>query len=613
MKKNTGPNRVTFFFFASFIVVLVIALSARQMMLDSAEIIEIGTKQEMAALSMAASLLVSAEELDAFSSIEDMQTPEYIALKKKLDAFTKNAGIQFSYFMRLDPVTNKMQFIIDNVLDPAEDADGLDSPQVAREAGPDTALTGKQYVASLGSYSDGWDGLLTAWSPMYYKDGTLSNTVAGVDMQDVFIKRNLANAQVLSTILILSLLVVVILSFVSMTLYRRKARQATLASEAKSSFLSRMSHEMRTPLNAIIGLSAMASEADHFDTAKRHLENITISSRHLRSLIDDILDISKIESGKMLLESTLVNVENELDTIKSIIVPQTNAKQQAFTLHVDPAIPANLYYDTVHLRQVVVNLLSNAIKFTPENGSITLSVILLEKHGDECNLEWRVQDTGIGIDKSKLHTLFAPFEQADVSTTRKYGGTGLGLTISRQLVEMMRGTIRVESEPGAGSTFIFNTWVNIAPDDATFEAEPRLDAGSRLDLSGKHLLLVEDAAINQMLAVELLERYGAHVDVAENGQEGFDMFMAAPERYAIIFMDIQMPVMDGYTSTRMIRASAAKEAQSVPIVAMTANVFKEDKDRAFASGMNAHLKKPFEVEQIEATIASLLPEAVVRT
>ena len=604
--------------------------------------IESGTKQKMAAICHAASLLVTAEELDAFVGPGDMDKPEYAALKRLLAEFSKECGVQFTFFMRLDPHTKKMQFIIDNVLDPAEQPDGLDSAQVAREPGPDLALAGQANVVDFGSYSEGWDGLITAWRPMYYADGRISNMVAGVDMQDVFIKRTRANAELMASVFLAALAAVILLGFACLFIYRRKARQAQLANEAKSSFLSRMSHKMPTPLNAIMGLSDMALESADPDDVKRHLANIQSSSRHLRNLIDDILDLAKIESGKMRFEPALVTLENECAVIRDIIMPQAGARRQRFSIETDPAIPPRLYCDAVHLRQVIVNLLSNALKFTPENGEIRLSANLLERDGMRCKLEWRVSDTGIGLAPDMNDSVFKPFEQVDNSITRKYGGTGLGLSISRQLVALMQGSVRVESEPGKGSDFIFTMWTRAAdgqpasgqsgfeaqgpeeargtetsglrkaaPQGSTPEA-PESGSGASpeaggIDLGGKTLLLVEDTEINRMIAVALFEKYGATVDTAGNGREGYDAFMAAPERYAMIFMDIQMPVMDGYTSAQKIRESGGPGAV-VPIVAMTANVFKEDVDRALAAGMNAHLKKPLEVETIEATIARLLPE-----
>ncbi|MDL2290488.1 response regulator [Desulfovibrio sp. OttesenSCG-928-F20] len=607
MLRFLKSNLMLALFFASALIVLVIAISASKMMLASAQMIEESTKRRMAALSEAASMLVTGEELDLFMNAPDMDKPEYTALKNRLDEFTRRANVMFTYYMRLT-AENKMQFVIDNVLDPAEQ-DGLNSKAVPREAGPDRALLGEVLAVDLGDYSTGWDGLLTAWAPVRYSDGSLSNMVAGVDMQDVFIKEARSNRQALAVLLTVSLVVVLVVCLACMLMYMRKARQSNIASEAKSSFLSRMSHEMRTPMNAIIGLCAMASKSQDMGVIRDYLDNINTASHHLRHVIDDILDISKIESGKMKLSCAPASLRREVEYIKRIIKPQSEAQRQKFTICVDDAVPDWLVYDSTHLRQVVINLLSNAVKFTPEGGQIDLCVKLLENTNSRVNLEWRVRDTGIGIPPQHMGSLFAPFEQADASNTRKYGGTGLGLAISRQLVELMGGAIRVESEQGRGSEFIFNTWLDIAAPGTETAVDKRAENFDQaLNLWGKRILLVEDSDINQMIAVAMLNDYGAEVNTANNGEEGLRAFEAAPDSYDLIFMDIQMPVMDGYEATRRIRASNLLRAGSIPIIAMTANVFKEDVDKAREAGMNGHVGKPLDVEQIRETVHRVLRE-----
>ena len=605
MKKTLGGNSVLFLFSLSSIVVLIIAAAAGNAMLSSSRMIEESTKRRMLALSEAAALLVSAEDLDAFRTVEDMERPEYRKLKDRLDSFTRGAGITFTYYMRLDTETNRMQFVIDNVLDPTE-SDGLDSPQVQREDGPDAALGGIPYAVDLGSYSKGWDGLLTAWAPIYHRDGSRSNLVAGVDEQDVYIKAARNNANILATILLLSMIVVLVSCLGSLFLYRRKARQSQAASAAKSSFLSRMSHEMRTPLNAIMGLCGMAVETDDLEAVRGYIGNIDISSRHLKRVIDDVLDISKIESGKMSFEFTPIDLRDELNDLARIVHPQMELKNQNFAMNVGERVPQEVYYDTTRMRQILMNLLSNAMKFTQTGGRISLSVDLAGTADGKGNLEWRVSDNGIGLDDEGRERLFAPFEQGDTSTTRRYGGSGLGLAISKQLIEMMGGGIRVESELGEGSVFFFNTWLRIAAPGESEKVRQTATAGEGLNLSGKRVLLVEDSEINQMIAANLLEKHGASVETADDGREGVQKFRDNPGRYDIIFMDMQMPVMDGYEATKSIRESGLPGAETVPIVAMTANVFKEDVDMAFRSGMNGHVGKPLDLEQIERVVNGIL-------
>ena len=595
MKTFFKQNATWLIFFVSSIVMLCIAIVSNAMMLSSAEIIEEASSKHMLALSRAAALLVSADELDRYAVAEDMDSQGYRDLKEKLIVFNEASGTEFTYYLRLDTDTNRMQFIIDNT---ADEYSALSDPPVPREYAPDLALSGVANTVALGSYSDGWEGYLTAFAPVYYADGRISNTVAGVDALDVSIKEAQENMHRLSLLLIVSTILVIGSCLTSLLLYQRKVEQAQIASVAKSSFLSRMSHEIRTPLNAIVGFCNMSLESNDMSVIKENLSRIDSSSQHLRRIIDDVLDISKIESGKLVLEYIPVNLKHEITQIEHVIRPQATAKNQNLIIEVGRTVPLYVQLDVTHIRQIVVNLLSNAVKFTPDHGTITLAVSLLETSADKYNLLWRVEDTGIGISAEQLEKLFLPFEQADISTTRKYGGTGLGLSIAKQLVEMMGGEIQIESSPGKGSKFSFNLWLGKSDEatliDFTEPESPRRTA----DLRGDCILLVEDVETNQIIAKNMLEKYGAHVDIAENGLEGYSKYAANPDKYSMILMDVQMPIMDGYEATKKIRASVFENAAYIPIVAMTANVYKEDIDKALASGMNAHIGKPFDMVQI---------------
>ena len=595
-------NIIWLTFFISSVVMLIISLVASTMMISYAEIIEDTSKANMLALSRAAALLVSAEELDEFVMPEDMQTSEYLNVKNRLIAFNDISGTEYTYYLRLDTNTNKMQFIIDNI--PA-DFTALIEPQVEREASPDIALSGKANTVELGSYSEGWEGYLTAFAPVYYSDGRLSNTVAGVDMLDVSIRKAQTNMNLLSNLLTFAMVLVLSSCLFSLLLYRRKVKQSQIANEAKSSFLSRMSHEIRTPLSAIVGLCNMSLESDDLPTIKEYLKRLDTSSQHLRGIIDNVLDISKIESGKLVLDFIPVNLNQEIEQIGHMIRPQTIVKKQLFLVDIDKTIPEVLQYDVPHIRQIVVNLLSNAIKFTPENGTIKLSVSLLETKDNKCNLLWCVEDTGIGISAEQQEKLFLPFEQADSSTTRKYGGTGLGLSIAKQLVEMMNGNIHLESSYGNGSKFIFNIWLDKGSESSLANiTEPPVPEKS-INLQGKHILLVEDVETNQIIVQDILERYGCIVKITNNGLEGYKEYTANSEKYVMILMDVQMPIMDGYEATKKIRTSGLENARQIPIIAMTANVYREDIDEALAAGMNAHIGKPFDAKQIDQVFSQI--------
>ncbi len=506
---------------------------------------------------------------------------------------------------------------------------------------------------------------------------------------------------------------------------RKKAEQAN---RAKSDFLSNMSHEMRTPLNAIIGMTLIGKNAEEIVRKDYALGKIGDASNHLLGVINDVLDMSKIEANKFDLSLTEFNFERMMQNVVNVITFRIDERQQEFNVRTDQNIPITLVGDEQRIMQVVLNLLSNAVKFTPEKGAISLKARLLEEVDGLCTIQIEVADNGIGITREQQASLFNSFQQAESSTSRKYGGTGLGLAISKRIVEMMDGKIRVESEPGQGSTFTFYIKVLrgstasrlpmldnvdfsslrvLAVDDMPETTEYMKETMERMgvhcdtasggeqaleliqttpydlyfidwkmpgmdglelarrirqqqtdnqmiimmsavewgviereaksagvnqflskplfasdiadcisdwaldtlpeeqsseaevdDFSGRCLLLAEDIAINREIVISLLEETGIHINCAENGEEALAAMKANPEKYDIIFMDIQMPKMDGYEATRQIRALENKHAMLIPIVAMTANVFREDIERCQEAGMDDHIGKPLDVNEL---------------
>ena len=322
MKMFIKRNFILGAFFGSSIIMLFIAIAASMMMLSSAETIEETSKQHVLALSRAAALLATADELNQFTKAEDMELPKYKEINQRLIEFNDASGTEYTYFLRLVEDANKMQFIIDNSVDTS----ALREPLLSREEAPDIALLGIPNTVPLGSYSEGWEGYMTAYAPVYYADGSLSNVIAGVDILDIHIRKTQENMHRLSLLLIFSIIAVLGTCLYSLLLYQRKVRQALIASEAKSSFLSRMSHEIRTPLNAIMGFCNMSLASEDMAKIKEHLSNIDFSSKHLKQIIDDILDISKIESGKITLEFFPIAFSEELELIERIIRPQTDKK-----------------------------------------------------------------------------------------------------------------------------------------------------------------------------------------------------------------------------------------------------------------------------------------------
>jgi len=507
---------------------------------------------------------------------------------------------------------------------------------------------------------------------------------------------------------------------------------ARQANRAKSDFLSNMSHEIRTPMNAIIGMTTIAESTDSAERKEYAIKEIKVASIHLLGVINDILDMSKIEAEKLELNPVTFVFEEMLKKTIGIINLSAMEKMQELSVYIDENIPKALICDDQRLAQVITNLLSNAVKFTPQNGKINLSTKLLRIEGGICNIQFDVTDTGAGIGVELQERLFKPFEQAEKNTTRTYGGTGLGLSISRSIVEMMNGGISVTSEPGKGSTFTFTIQAeksDVEIEAIQFAASPddlknirilvvddnidtrdyyvdiikrydvvcdvaedggevigMIESGNKYDIyfidlkspvaecvelariigeidagksvfmiissldwnkigfdakdadmkmflpkpifpstiidcinrcvgperlskmqsedaeiterfEGRRVLLAEDVEINRDIMKILLEPTLIEIDAAENGREAVRMFSEAPDKYDIILMDLQMPVMDGFEATQTIRSLVFPKAKSIPIIALTANVFKEDVEKCLEMGMNGHLGKPLDFEK----------------
>jgi signal transduction histidine kinase/CheY-like chemotaxis protein len=419
---------------------------------------------------------------------------------------------------------------------------------------------------------------------------------------------------------------------------------AEKASRAKSEFLSNMSHEIRTPMNAIIGMTGIARASGDAGRKDYCLSKIADASTHLLGIINDILDMSKIEAGKFELSKETFNFERMLQKAVTVINFRVDQKQQRLTVCLDKNIPPEFVGDDQRLAQVITNLLSNAVKFTPEGGAIRLDAAFAGEKERFCTIQVTVTDSGIGVSPEQQSRLFNPFTQAESNTSRKFGGTGLGLAISKQIVEMMDGRIWIRSEPGGGAVFVFTVRLERAPageSPGVLKGEnrsagpdcprpdgeiPEEDAGC---FEGYRLLLAEDLAINQEIVMALLEQTGLEIDCAGNGAEALARYRAAPEKYDIIFMDIQMPEMDGFEATRRIRAfeeergkrneprvfPPERELQQesplfpkrIPIIAMTANVFREDIEKCLAAGMNDHLGKPIDFHEVMTELRRYLP------
>lgn len=384
--------------------------------------------------------------------------------------------------------------------------------------------------------------------------------------------------------------------------------KAQQASQAKTMFLNNMSHDMRTPMNAIIGFTNLAAtHLDDWELVRDYLDKIAASSDHLLSLINDVLDMSRIESGKVVIEETSCSLPQILRNMQSMIQADLEAKKLNFRLDDSALIHTDVVCDLLRLDQVLLNALSNALKFTPAGGDIFFSVT--ERPGDaEDNAvyEFCIRDTGIGMAPEFIEHIFEPFERERTSTVSGIQGTGLGMSITKNLVELMNGQIAVESRKGCGSAFTFTFTFRFG--EASAEQD-MADTSSQRHLVGRHLLLVEDNELNQEIAVTILEEAGCIVDVAADGAEAVEKVSHSLDNpYEAILMDIQMPVMDGIEATKAIRAMSDPHLAKVPIVAMTANVFEEDCQRVLSAGMNGHLGKPIDIDKLFATLQSVLTE-----
>jgi len=390
---------------------------------------------------------------------------------------------------------------------------------------------------------------------------------------------------------------------------KRMLEVAEQASKAKSAFLANMSHEIRTPMNAIIGMASIGMSAADVERKDYCFGKINDASRHLLGIINDVLDMSKIESGKFELSPSEIDFEEILHHVINVNKIRIEEKQQHFTVRIDKTIPKTLIGDEQRITQVITNLLSNAVKFTPEKGSISIDTQLLKEENNVCTIQVSVTDSGIGLSPEQQAGLFESFQQAENSTSRKYGGTGLGLAISKNIVEMMDGKIWIESELGKGSTFAFTMQAKRVEEKQKTLHKCDEDARQKVvDFEGCHILLAEDVEINREIVLTLLEPTLIAIDCAENGVEAVRKFNEAPEKYDMIFMDLQMPEMDGYEATQRIRALPLPKAKDIPIIAMTANVFRDDVEKCLAAGMNNHIGKPINLNEVLGILSTYLPK-----
>lgn len=383
---------------------------------------------------------------------------------------------------------------------------------------------------------------------------------------------------------------------------------AKKANHAKTDFFSRMSHDMRTPMNGILGLAELSKDETDSEILRQNISKIKTSGEYLLGLINDTLDFQRIESGKMKLDLQIVDAAALVDN--TIEMMRIAAKEKGVILNIvneNTELGWNIRTDSMRIKQIFINLLSNAIKFTPRGGTVDFIFKCLGREGMISHDLVIVRDTGIGMSKEFLKNgIFKPFSQEYNRVTSEYAGSGLGLSIAKNLIELMHGRIEVESELGVGTKFkVYIDFERVDRSDAVKSVgDDQLHKKAMRDaLSGKHILLVEDHPLNAEITKKLLDKVGCKVVWAKDGKEGYNFFISAPEfHYAAILMDIRMPVMDGLKSAKAIRCSEKADAGSIPIIAMTANAYEEDVKKSRAAGMNAHIAKPIDSIKLYETL-----------
>jgi signal transduction histidine kinase len=456
IKKNTGNGNkriIPILFIVSFIIVLLVSFYANSLISFSMRTMEYNIEHRLIAESKRLAGMAGAEELDRYRAAGDMELPEYQLLRRRLLEFSLEADILYAYYFR--PSKNGMQYIIDNDFDEKTRV-GLNTPPFDPHPIPwiQPALEGRAVCSGLGNYTQGWEGLMTGYAPVFDKDGNII-AIAGVDIKDKPIVRARRLVSILTVAQVIAVAAIFASGFICLIYFNREANAARKANTAKSRFLSSMSHEIRTPMNAVIGMASIGKSAGGLERKDYCFTKIQDASAHLLGVINNILDMSKIEAEKFELSPTEFIFEDLLKSVAAIIDFRVDEKQQKFTVRIDSAIPKTLIADSQRLAQVITNLLGNAVKFTPEKGNIGLDAQYLGEENGFCAVRVSVSDTGIGISGEQQKLLFNSFQQAEPGTARKFGGTGLGLALSKSIVEMMGGKIWIESEQAKGSAFIF--------------------------------------------------------------------------------------------------------------------------------------------------------------
>ena len=547
----------------------------------------------------------------------DMETARYQELQQELNELRRLNSTRYLYTAKRGD-DGRLIYLIDGLDLDAEDF-AYPGTYIEEEMIPyiDAAMNG-QTIYSSEIVDTTWGHIFTACYPVVSSDG--SGDIIGalcmeMDMEDTYAYLEKSSQSSFKTACVAVAVSILLAGWSYMILRRQRQRDmeyqeklqkaavaANAANRAKSTFLFNMSHDIRTPLNGIMGL--LKIDKDHFEDrelVRANHDKMLVAADHLLSLINDVLEVSKLEDGNIELAHQPMSLADVSQEVGTIIGERTAEAGIRFEFQAQELPVVWVYGSPLHLRQIFLNIYGNCIKYNREGGSVTTQVQCLGAAHGRVTYRWTISDTGVGMSREFLKHLFEPFAQEHSDARSVYQGTGLGMTIVRGLVEKMNGTIEVTSREGVGSTFVITLPFEIAPEPER-PAQPAAEGVQ--SIQGLRLLLVEDNDLNAEIAQTMLEDEGAQVTVAENGKRAVERFQSSPPgTFDAILMDVMMPVMDGLAATRAIRALDRPDAASIPILAMTANAFKEDAEKCFAAGMNAHLTKPLRPEEMVRAIA----------
>ena len=549
----------------------------------------------------------------------DMETARYQELQQELNELRRLNSTRYLYTAKRGD-DGRLIYLIDGLDLDAEDF-AYPGTYIEEEMIPyiDAAMNG-QTIYSSEIVDTTWGHIFTACYPVVSSDG--SGEIIGalcmeMDMEDTYAYLEKSSQSSFKTACVAVAVSILLAGWSYMILRRQRQRDmeyqeklqkaavaANAANRAKSTFLFNMSHDIRTPLNGIMGL--LKIDKDHFEDrelVRANHDKMLVAADHLLSLINDVLEVSKLEDGNIELAHQPMSLADVSQEVGTIIGERTAEAGIRFGVKTQELPIEWVYGSPLHLRQIFLNIYGNCIKYNREGGSVSTETCCLGAAHGRVIYRWTISDTGVGMSREFLKHLFEPFAQEHSDARSVYQGTGLGMTIVKSLVEKMDGTIEVTSREGEGSTFVITLPFEIAPEQQP-ERPDESAAEEAKSIRGLCLLLVEDNDLNAEIAQTMLEDEGAQVTVAENGKRAVERFQSSlPGTFDAILMDVMMPVMDGLTATRAIRALDRPDAASIPILAMTANAFKEDAEKCFAAGMNAHLTKPLRPEEMVRAIA----------